>query len=579
MNFRRTFTAITLFIFISLQLLAGKFLENDLEVLANSAEWKNLLLMGDRSPDVIDPNFYATTLPVDPLIELTYLLENQNLSLMERFPARYDFISRHLDLHVPFEESDILTNYLSEMQFDSISLFFASPYFGSSMSYFGHTFLRLNKVGNEMFSKTINFVGDIPEDISFASLAAKGLSGKLKGTYVVKPFYLIFQKYSEIEQRLLLDYQIHVSEEDKRSLLFHLFELKDIGFDYSFIFNNCSSGLISLLQVIMPEFDLHEEFNNIVYPYDLPITLLDMGVVTPTRAIHPKLENLLSAYEGLSFRERIAFISLRNGKTAKTQAIANMDDGGLADKFSYLLNGLYDLQFKVRDSYEDDYVPVKNLIYPPQRPFADSTNVPLKNKLSTISLRATSGSDLWSYSVSFTPLSTKLIPYRFSQYHTGYFEVGKFELSYSNAGLKIDSLHFFEFESLSVINPFLNKLSKKSFIGFGYDDTYDTFRGYAEFGAGGSIGLFKGFLYVMPSFSLTANPFDIGISSLIGYKLDFWKLSLRIESTLPLLSINQSLDKDLSVSLTSHINDRISIEGSYEMFKNQFDIGLQYSFR
>ena len=578
MKFRQLFLVSMLIICSPLVGLPGQIPQQKLMDLADSNEWQNLLRIENGEPQINQPQFYATALPLDPLAELIYLTENHNNALVDRFPARYAFIARHLDLPVSFEDSDKIQAYLKRMQFDDISLFYASPFLGSSMSYFGHTFLRLNKANNEMFSKVINFVGDIPDDISFASLAFKGLGGKLEGTYAISPFYLIHQKYSEVEQRQLIEYQITLEEDEKTRLLLHLYELENLSFDYSFIFNNCASGLVTLLEVALPDTNLSKEFRSIVYPFDLPLTLMDLGIAQPKRTILPKLDKLYQVYEKLSLSEKSSFLSLTRSND-KIQKITSEQDPKKVDVYSYLLNGLYDLKFKASNSYETDYKQIKSLAYSSRQPYAISDTPVLKNQLSTLGFKISTARNVQTYSLTYVPLSTKTLPFQFSKLQTGYFEIGKIKLSYVDEALRIDALHLYEFESLTTTNPFLNGFSKRMFFGFAHDDTYDTLRFHAETGIGITFGVFNGFLYLLPNVSLTANPFDFGISSLVGYKLNLWRTTLRIESQIPLYSINQKFSHKLALSMTADILNQLSLEGSYDILEKSFTIGMQFLFR
>lgn len=552
--------------------------DTNIEELVNSKEWLNLLqIQEDGNSRIGDPNFFATSVPIDPFTELKFLVNNKSNQLINKFPARYQFISKHFDMDIDLMNSPKISSYLEEMQGDSISLFFVSPYMGSSMSYFGHTFLRLNKNDNEMFSKVINFIGHIPDDINFISLVKKGLFENLTGGYFISPFYKVFYKYAEKEQRLLIEYDLKFTNEEILKLLLHLYELQEIKIDYSFIFHNCSSGLVPLLQVAKPNLDLSLKFKTIVYPYDLPSNLVSSGLAKEKRTILPKIEKSFLVYKKLPLKDRASFFSLRNSKNKLNDLLETSSSND--NELRYLLSNYYDLRFKMKDQAFSDYKEVKSLVHENPIPFSFNTSQSLDNRTSNISYGITIKEETFKHIFSFSLLSTENISTSFSKLQIGFLEVGDIKFLANDQGLKLDALSLLNIESLNKINPFDNVPSKKIYIGFKRDINTEDLRFWGNLGLGVSFDFFSSTLFTFPQLTLTSNPFDLGFSVNPGLLISSTKFNLKAEAFLPLYSLNKSFTNKIQLTTSFFISERLNVEGSYNLSSNCFSISMNYLFR
>lgn len=555
---------------------AAEITQEQMEKLAASEQWRALLHMHEGKTEITDPLFYASQGPPDALDELRFLIEHhEDTSLLQRFPARYTFLYEYAGLAIP---DDLYADYLHHRAFDFLSLYFASPFLGSSMSFFGHTFLTLNKDENLMFSHAISFTGNIPDGISFPALAAKGLGGTLEGRYTVSPFYTVYQKYVKQEQRQLFEYTIPLTGKQKHYLILHLKELEPIASDYSFIFNNCSTGLISLLHAVMPEEDLPSSFHSVVYPFDLPIILMEKTLAEPHRLIVSDTDNLYREYDELSAAQKGDFVSILNS-TDKEQALSSYSEYE-RDLFSYLLNGRYDVQFKVKGNVKSDYQRVKSLTYQYTVPVISETLKDLRNRLTSCSVATSWDGENIVPRFSFTPLSTQHIQYGYSSLQSGYFEVGSLRVGYRDGHPFLEQVSLYEYESFSVLNPFLNSSSKRVFIGLIHDKDIDALRWTSEVGFGVSFNVLSGVFTILPSAYLATHPLEIGAGARISYRIARGAFHGAFDSRISLLSSEGTgIISQTELTVRYHFTQAVILEGGYSFEDRTISTGIRYQFR
>ncbi len=166
---------------------------------------------------------------------------------------------------------------------DQVVLVFAASYLNSPSSMYGHTFLRLDSGNPErstpMLSHAVNFGANIPPDENGLVYAWRGLFGGYPGLFAAGPYFEKLREYSRLENRDLWEYRLNLDEREVDRLLAHLWELRDIRFDYYFFDENCSLRLLELLDVARPGRDLAAQFPNYAIPIDTVRVVMDAGMV------------------------------------------------------------------------------------------------------------------------------------------------------------------------------------------------------------------------------------------------------------------------------------------------------------
>ncbi|MCF6237140.1 MAG: DUF4105 domain-containing protein [Gammaproteobacteria bacterium] len=235
------------------------------------------------SSQVDDKNFFLSKNGNnDPKSEVFSTLESffqttpsGNKHAQCRFVARLAWLQKQL----PFDQSqlpDVTCKDYEEwrglVKADRVTLLFPAYHLNSPSSMFGHTLLRLDPAESEMnsdwLSYAVNFGAEVNSDDNSLFYTFKGLTGGYPGYFIVMPYFKKIQEYNRIEKRDIWEYQLNLTSEEVEKLVLHLWELKEIKFDYYFFDENCSYRLLELLEVARPQLNLTNEFVMTAIPVD-----------------------------------------------------------------------------------------------------------------------------------------------------------------------------------------------------------------------------------------------------------------------------------------------------------------------
>ena len=426
-----------LFLFLS---FATIFLNaGQIEEVANSKEWKVLLHVDENNISQIqDKNFYLSE-QSNPVIELRTLLDNMNCQNICKFPARYNFISKKFNRNISFSHCSTLNTFLIDTESDDSSIVFAAPYLESPVSYFGHTFIKLNKQDDLFFSETISYSAKIPENIPIWKLAQDGIMGGFQGKYVVSPYFKLYEGYNAIEQRNLYEYKLTLEKDELYKMRLHVYELLDINVPYEFFNKNCSSELFWLLDNARPGLNLHEKLNAYTIPFDT-IEILKSNQLIVSSQVYPSLNSRLhKIYNQLSDEEKNIFLDLKQHDVDKKTQIDKLDISLVSkNKIIELLNGYHDLMFKKFNTYQSDFREVKNLRFTESDIYLDSEYHQSK-----------------PHGIEFGILNDNQRIYQTFEFKPIFFD--RYE-SYTN-NINESTLQFFNFELIHDDNWMLNRLN------------------------------------------------------------------------------------------------------------------------
>ncbi len=203
------------------------------------------------------------------------------------FPARWWWIKQQLNLPDDYDvHCPKLETYLSKVSHDKLFLVFPTMYLNNPGSTFGHTFLRFDAEEESiLLSETLNYAAHVDKSENIVSYVSKGLFGGYQGVFRMRHYYETVQEYSNIENRDIWEYQLDFSAEEIKQLLRHVWEVKDIDFDYYFFRENCSYRLLALLDVIRPGMQLTTEghFPFYAIPVDTVRALDNAGLIESHR--------------------------------------------------------------------------------------------------------------------------------------------------------------------------------------------------------------------------------------------------------------------------------------------------------
>lgn len=269
---------------------------------ARALEWQSLLHYMPKSrtarrytSQVDDPAFFfAVDGKHNPLAELRASLQafyepaaiDINAHPVCKKPGRWEWLQKQLNLPdgpVSIADCTEYSEWYNRLNPHKITLIFASSYLNSPSSMFGHTFMRIDPPNVELDSNwlswALNFGAVIQADDNSMFYAYNGLFGGYPGYFTVLPYYEKIKEYSHLENRDLWEYTLNLTPEETHRLVAHLWDLKDIRFDYYFLDENCSYRLLELLEYARPGQILTSEYRFNAIPVDTVKTVVDNGFV------------------------------------------------------------------------------------------------------------------------------------------------------------------------------------------------------------------------------------------------------------------------------------------------------------
>ncbi|MEG0968215.1 MAG: DUF4105 domain-containing protein [Pseudomonas sp.] len=201
------------------------------------------------------------------------------------FPARTRWLREQLQLDdLPAPDCKEYTQWYKDVSPHSAVMIFPAAYLNSPSSMFGHTLLRIDQAdvqSNEtaLLSYAINFGAYIEGNDNSILYAWKGLMGGYPGLFALVPYQEKLSEYRSLENRDLWEYRLNLTPEETGRMVEHVWELKQIQFDYFFFDENCSYRLLELLQVARPSLDLTAQFPLTAIPTDTVKAVKQSGLV------------------------------------------------------------------------------------------------------------------------------------------------------------------------------------------------------------------------------------------------------------------------------------------------------------
>ncbi|OPA97430.1 hypothetical protein BFW87_06995 [Pseudomonas fluorescens] len=201
------------------------------------------------------------------------------------YPARTRWLKAQLNLtDLPALECKEFTQWFKDVAPHSAVMIFPAAYLNSPSSMFGHTLLRIDQADVQkdktaLLSYAINFGAYIEGSDNSILYAWKGLMGGYPGLFALVPYQEKLSEYRSLENRDLWEYRLNLTEVETKRMVEHVWELKQIQFDYFFFDENCSYRLLELLQVARPGLRLTEQFPLTAIPTDTVKAVKDAGLV------------------------------------------------------------------------------------------------------------------------------------------------------------------------------------------------------------------------------------------------------------------------------------------------------------
>jgi hypothetical protein len=226
------------------------------------------------------------------------------------FPARTRWLREQLQLRdLPQVDCSEFNQWFKDVAPHSAVLIFPAAYLNSPSSMFGHTLLRIDQAdvqsnNTALLSYAINFGAYIEGNDNSILYAWKGLAGGYPGLFALVPYQEKLSEYRSLENRDLWEYRLNLTEEETGRMVEHVWELKQIRFDYYFFDENCSYRLLELLQVARPGLDLTSQFPLTAIPTDTVKAVKQAGLVEKIDYRPSRERELLERAKPLSAEEQ-----------------------------------------------------------------------------------------------------------------------------------------------------------------------------------------------------------------------------------------------------------------------------------
>jgi len=259
--------------------------------LFETAAWRRLLHVHptaqhgwEAEPD--GPAFYLSPRGAfDPEAEMLATLEALYLPASRgddhalcMFPARARFLGDFLHIDdLPRPVCGARDAFYARLRPKKVLFVFSSYRVESPASAFGHVLLRVERDDREVLRRDAgpHALADLGVDYSAdvgaenpVTYALKGLFGQFRGTFKALPYAAKVREYQDFEARDLWEYELALTEDERRTFLEHLWELGQTSFDYFYATENCAYHVLALLDVVRPEAHLLAALSRPVIPND-----------------------------------------------------------------------------------------------------------------------------------------------------------------------------------------------------------------------------------------------------------------------------------------------------------------------
>lgn len=249
-----------------------------------------------------------------------------------RFVARLTWLTTALSIDpksLPVVHCSKYREWREHVRSGQITLVFPAYHLNSPSSMFGHTLLRLDSAEDEgdtrWLSTAVNFGANVTEDDNSILYAYKGLVGGYAGRFVIDHYYKKIQEYDRIEHRDIWEYRLNLTPDEIEILVEHLWEVRDIDFDYYYFDENCSYRLLELLEIARPGIDLTAQFRFTAIPVDTVRAIDGAGMIESDSYRPSQLTRLRHALLQVPVEDQALIIGLsRDITVAETAAFTTL---------------------------------------------------------------------------------------------------------------------------------------------------------------------------------------------------------------------------------------------------------------
>lgn len=204
--------------------------------------------------EIINDDYFLSpngrTSPVDEYQAFVKAMEEGDTASACRYPARMTLVLPLL----PTVQRPVCDEFMASInpqQVRSVSLVFASGYFESPASYFGHTLLKFNSDKDEqnqyIFDSSLNYGAQVTDAMG-PLYVIKGLTGGYVASYNDSNDTIDTFSYTNKQMRDVWEYELDLTPQQRTFMVEHAWELKRARFKYYFLSDNCATRIARLIE-------------------------------------------------------------------------------------------------------------------------------------------------------------------------------------------------------------------------------------------------------------------------------------------------------------------------------------------
>lgn len=272
-----------------------------LQELSQSEQWLGLLHYKSGKSLITDSDFFFS---LEGRYNALEEMKGNLLKLSEdpaqykcKFPARYAYLTSNIKgLPSVADTCPDLAEYLENLSAISASIVFASESSEFLTSSMGHVFIKIDGHRKDYLPQhafgyfaafTNNPIQFIPQALTFGA----------RGAYLLEPYSYRLNKYAIDESRQIYELPLNLSDDELNTLVFHMWEMKDISPKYSLNTYNCVSSISSILSVVNPAFN-ESNYKWYITPHDyLERLVTESPEVVDASSLHLAKKSNASAIE------------------------------------------------------------------------------------------------------------------------------------------------------------------------------------------------------------------------------------------------------------------------------------------
>lgn len=511
------FSSIFLQAHLNQSIIVDRAIQNEIY---KSHVWHRLLhLDANKSPAINSNSFllsYDNFSPKEELIKtINYFFENEENIC--RYPARYLYIQNELQLNeLNFSLSNCkdFDEYIKKTNPKNLKLVFVSEQVNSPSSMMGHTFFKLEGIDteNKIRENAVSFFTVI-DTINIPYLILKSTVIGMKGFFILSPYKIQKNRYLNEEERNIWEYELNISDYQKKLIYYHFWELKNLDITYLFTGFNCATIVDDMLGIANEEYK--NNFSFWITPKDVIKKANNNNLLGKTELISSNVWTLNMLSESLPKKnsENIQATirnkninNITNYSFSEDKKIKSLEVSLFKTYINYLKYNL-DTNFTKQEelkihnfisSQEDkNYLIDVSKYKNPIKTFDDSQ----------FSISYQNLNDKEGLKIGFIPASNTLYDDNREYFSESSLRIGEFSVIIQNSDIKIDELNVFVMKALIPWNSMTQNLSNDFKLNYEKQYTKELKEFHAVNMSGG-IGISKKIHEDIMLFSLM----DIGIA-------------------------------------------------------------------